>query len=37
MNKTLQIIANNIPNIPNFPKKGIQFKDLTKILLKPEV
>ncbi|MDR1991575.1 MAG: adenine phosphoribosyltransferase [Mycoplasmataceae bacterium] len=32
-----KLIAKNIPNIPNFPIKGVQFKDLTPILAKPKI
>jgi adenine phosphoribosyltransferase len=41
MKKTLsanqKLIIKTIPNIPNFPIKGIQFKDVTPILAKPKV
>jgi adenine phosphoribosyltransferase len=41
MKKTLtpvqKTIANAVPNIPNFPIKGIQYKDVTPILAKPRV
>ncbi|MDR0739933.1 MAG: adenine phosphoribosyltransferase [Mycoplasmataceae bacterium] len=32
INKNQKLIIQNIPNIPNFPIKGIQFKDITPIL-----
>jgi adenine phosphoribosyltransferase len=32
-----KIIIKSIPNIPNFPIEGIQFKDITPILAKPKV
>ncbi|MDR3329952.1 MAG: adenine phosphoribosyltransferase [Mycoplasmataceae bacterium] len=32
-----KLIISAIPNIPNFPTKGIQFKDMTPILAKPKV
>ena len=31
----LSVIENKIRNIPDFPKKGIQFKDITPILKDP--
>jgi len=35
MNK--QEIINSIRNVPNFPKKGIQFKDITTLLDDPQL
>ena len=35
MNK--QEIINSIRTVPNFPKKGIQFKDITTLLQNPEL
>jgi adenine phosphoribosyltransferase len=32
----LKIIKENIRNIPDFPKPGIQFKDITTVLKNPE-
>ncbi len=32
-----QKVEGSIRNIPDFPKKGIQFKDITTLLLKPEL
>ena len=29
-------LANLIRNVPDFPKKGIQFKDITTLLLEPD-
>jgi adenine phosphoribosyltransferase len=41
MKKTLtanqKAIIKTIPNIPDFPIKGIQFKDVTPILAKPKI
>lgn len=34
---TAEEILSHIRNIPDFPKKGIQFKDITTALKKPEV
>jgi len=34
---TLQDVENAIRNVPDFPKKGIQFKDITTALKNPEV
>ena len=33
---TLQEVKNAIRNIPDFPQKGIQFKDLTTVFISPE-
>ena len=33
---TLQEVKNAIRNIPDFPQKGIQFKDLTTVFIRPE-
>ncbi len=30
-------LEKTIDNIPNFPKEGIQFKDITPIFLNPEL
>ena len=35
MNK--QEIMNSIRTVPNFPKEGIQFKDITTLLQDPEL
>ena len=32
LNMTLQTIKNSIRNIPDYPKPGIQFKDITTAL-----
>jgi adenine phosphoribosyltransferase len=32
-----ELLKSSIRNIPDFPKKGIQFKDITTALKKPEV
>ena len=32
-----QDVANTIRNIPDFPKEGIQFKDITPLLQNPEL
>jgi adenine phosphoribosyltransferase len=37
LNPRQKLIAQSIPNIPNFPIKGIQFKDITPILSNPKV
>eukprot|EP00002_Diphylleia_rotans_P036532 TRINITY_DN805_c0_g1_i1.p1 TRINITY_DN805_c0_g1~~TRINITY_DN805_c0_g1_i1.p1 ORF type:complete len:184 (+),score=54.17 TRINITY_DN805_c0_g1_i1:54-605(+) len=34
--KTIERIASSIRNIPDYPKPGIQFKDITTLLLDPE-
>lgn len=34
---SLQDIKNSIRNVPNFPKQGIQFKDITTAIKKPEI
>lgn len=34
---TLETIKNSIRNIPDYPKAGIQFKDITTALQKPEI
>lgn len=36
-NKTLDIIKNSIRNVPDFPKPGIQFKDITTAIKQPEI
>lgn len=33
----IDLIKNSIRNIPDFPKKGIQFKDITTILNDPKI
>ena len=33
----LQKIKNSIRNIPDYPKQGIQFKDITTALQRPEI
>ncbi len=33
----IEAIKNSIRNVPDFPKKGIQFKDITTALKEPEV
>jgi len=33
----IKIIQNQIVDVPDFPKKGILFKDCTPILLQPSV
>lgn len=33
---TLEVIKDQIRNVPDFPKPGIQFKDITTILKQPE-
>ncbi len=33
----IEKIKNSIRNVPDFPKKGIQFKDITTALKEPEV
>ncbi len=35
--KNLKLLEESIRNIPDFPKKGIQFKDITTALKVPEV
>jgi len=35
-NMTIEKVANLVRNIPDFPKAGIQFKDITTILKDPE-
>lgn len=37
MNKNLNTIKNTMKVVPNFPKKGISFKDITPIFTKPVV
>ncbi|MCQ3908297.1 MAG: hypothetical protein MJ200_01775 [Mycoplasmoidaceae bacterium] len=37
MTKNLTIIKNTMKVVPNFPKKGISFKDITPIFTKPAV
>jgi adenine phosphoribosyltransferase len=37
LTKNQKLIIDAIPSIPNFPTKGIQFKDVTPILAKPNV
>lgn len=34
---TLEILKNSIRNIPDFPKPGIQFKDITTVLKQPDL
>lgn len=34
---TIEDVKNSIRNIPDYPKKGIQFKDLTTAIKKPEL
>ncbi len=34
---SIETIKNSIRNIPNFPKQGIQFKDITTALKEPNV
>jgi len=36
-NVTRDILKNAVRNIPDFPKKGIQFKDITTLLKDPEL
>lgn len=33
----LEILKNAIRNVPDFPKKGIQFKDITTLLKEPDL
>ena len=33
----IQELEETIQNIPDFPKPGIQFKDITPIFLKPDL
>lgn len=35
--KLIRELENTIENIPDFPKPGIQFKDITPIFLKPDL
>lgn len=35
--KLIQDLENTIQNIPDFPKEGIQFKDITPIFLNPQL
>ena len=37
MNKNLNLIKNTMKVVPDFPKKGISFKDITPIFTKPDV
>lgn len=37
MTKNLNTIKNTMKVVPNFPKKGISFKDITPIFTKPKV
>lgn len=37
MTKNLNLIKNTMKVVPNFPKKGISFKDITPIFTKPKV
>lgn len=37
MNKNIEIIQNTLKVVPDFPKKGISFKDITPIFTKPDV
>jgi adenine phosphoribosyltransferase len=34
---TLDLIKTEIRNVPDFPRKGIQFKDITTVLKQPEL
>lgn len=34
---SIETIRNSIRNVPNFPKEGIQFKDITTALKEPKV
>jgi len=34
---SIEKIKNNIRNVPDFPKKGIQFKDITPLLQDPKL
>lgn len=34
--RIIELLESNIRNIPDFPKKGIQFKDITPLLKKPD-
>ena len=34
---TLETIKKSIRNIPNYPKEGIQFKDITTAIKQPEI
>ncbi|MDR0826157.1 MAG: adenine phosphoribosyltransferase [Mycoplasmataceae bacterium] len=36
MNKDIEIIKRNIPNIPDFPVPGVQFKDVTPLIRDPK-
>ena len=33
---TLEQLKKDVRNVPDFPKKGIQFKDITTIISNPE-
>lgn len=35
-NMTIEQLKKDVRNVPDFPKKGIQFKDITTIIDKPE-
>ena len=37
MTKNLNTIKNTMKVVPDFPKKGISFKDITPIFTKPNV
>ncbi|MCQ2747866.1 MAG: adenine phosphoribosyltransferase [Mycoplasmoidaceae bacterium] len=37
MNKNIKVIEKTLGVIPNFPKKGISFKDITPIFAKPKI
>lgn len=37
INKNIDIIRNNIPNIPDFPVPGVQFKDVTRLIRDPQI
>ena len=36
MNKQLELIKNSIKSIPNYPKEGILFRDITSLTEVPE-
>ena len=35
--KTIEEVKSAVRNVPDFPQKGIQFKDITPILQNPEL